>query len=175
MLPTLAASTPWLRAFKPRSLVFSIAGAGCTDRALAAAGHRVTAVDINPLQLGYARSRAAGGPLRIGVAERLLAFGRNSGKLAGWSRLKLADFLKLSDRAEQVEYWDRRLDSQTGHVAVDRLLAPRLLCIGYASPFVESLPRDFGPRLRQRFRRTWATHPNRSNPCAVSLLSGRPP
>src|SRR5260370_18927990 len=66
-----------LQAFKPRSRVFCIAGAGCTARALAAAGHHVTAVDINPLQLGYAQSRAAGGPLRMGVADRWLVFGRN--------------------------------------------------------------------------------------------------
>jgi len=164
-----------LRAFKSRSRVFCIAGAGSTARALAAAGHHVTAVDINPLQLGYAQSRAAGGPLRTGVAERLLAFGRNLAKLAGWSRAKLADFLNLSDPAEQVEYWDRRLDTEAWRVVVDRLLAPRLLRICYASPFVQSLPRDFGPRLRQRLRRAWATHPNRSNPYAASLLLGRPP
>jgi len=200
MLPTPeTASTPWrdgpfkaqlgklsfgqtyedsgieLSAFKPRSRVFCIAGAGCTARALAAAGYRVTAVDINPLQLGYAQSRAAGGPLRIGVAEHLLGFGRHLAKLAGWSRAQLADFLNLSDPAEQVEYWDRRLDTQAWRVAVDRLLAPCLLGICYASPFVESLPRDFGPRLRQRLRRAWATHPNKSNPYAASLLLGRPP
>jgi hypothetical protein len=87
----------------------------------------------------------------------------------------VGDFLNLSHPAEQVEYWDRRLDSKAWRVAVDRLLAPRLLGIGYASPFVESLPRDFGPRLRQRLRRTWATHPNRSNPHAASLFLGRPP
>jgi 2-polyprenyl-3-methyl-5-hydroxy-6-metoxy-1,4-benzoquinol methylase len=52
-----------LQAFKPRSRVFCIAGAGCTARALAAAGHHVTAVDINPLQLGYA-SRILGPPTR---------------------------------------------------------------------------------------------------------------
>jgi len=164
-----------LRAFEPRSRVFSIAGAGCTARALAAAGHHVTAVDINPLELGYAQSRAAGGPLRIGVAERLLAFGRNLAKLAGWSRAKLTDFLNLSDPAEQVEYWDRRLDTEAWRLAVDKLLAPRLLGACYASPFVDALGRDFGPRLRQRLRRTWATHPNSSNPYAASLLLGRPP
>jgi methylase of polypeptide subunit release factors len=37
--------------FKPQSRVFAIAGAGCTARALAAAGHFVTAVDINARQL----------------------------------------------------------------------------------------------------------------------------
>jgi S-adenosylmethionine:diacylglycerol 3-amino-3-carboxypropyl transferase len=164
-----------LQTFKPRSRVFCIAGAGCTARALAAAGHHVTAVDINPLQLDYAQLRAAGGPLRIGVAERLLAFGRNLAKLAGWSRVKLADFLNLSDPGEQVEYWDRRLDTQAWRVAVDTLLSPRVLGICYASPFIESLPQDFGLRLRQRLRRTWATHSNRSNPYAASLLLGRPP
>ena len=164
-----------LQAFKPRSRVFCIAGAGCTARALAAAGHHVTAVDINPLQLGYAQSRAAGGPLRMGIAERLLVFGRNLAKLAGWSPGKLTDFLNLSDPDEQVEYWDRRLDTQAWRAAVDTLLAPRLLGICYASPFIESLPRDFGLRLRQRLRRTWSTHSNRSNPYAASLLLGRPP
>ena len=164
-----------LQAFKPRSRVFCIAGAGCTARALAAAGHHVTAVDINPLQLGYAQARAAGGPLRMGIAERLLVFGRNLVKLAGWSPGKLTDLLNLSDPDEQVEYWDRRLDTQAWRAAVDTLLAPRLLGICYASPFIESLPRDFGLLLRQRLRRTWATHSNRSNPYAASLLLGRPP
>ena len=163
-----------LQAFKPRSRVFCIAGAGSTARALAAAGHHVTAVDINPLQLGYAQSRAAGGPVRMGIAERLMVFGRNLAKLAGWSRGKLTDFLNLSDPVEQVEYWDRRLDTQAWRVAVDTLLAPRLLGICYANPFIESLPQDFGLRLRQRLRRAWAIHSNRSNPYAASLLLGRP-
>src|SRR5260370_25761773 len=64
-----------LQAFKPRSHVFCIAGAGCTARALAAAGHHVTAVVINPLQLGYAQARAAWGPVRTGMSERLSGFG----------------------------------------------------------------------------------------------------
>jgi S-adenosylmethionine:diacylglycerol 3-amino-3-carboxypropyl transferase len=113
--------------------------------------------------------------LRRGIAEHLLALGRNLAKLAGWSRGKVADFLNLSDPAEQVEYWDRRLDTQAWRVVVDTLLAPRLLGICYANPFIESLPQDFGLRLRQRLRRTWATHSNRSNPYAASLLLGRPP
>lgn len=164
-----------LRVFGPRSRVFCIAGAGCTARALAAAGHYVTAVDINLLQLGYAQSRAAGGALRTGVAERLLGFGRHLAKLAGWSRAKLEDFLNLSDPGEQVEYWDRRLDTKAWRAAVDRLLAPRLLGICYAGPFVRSLPQNFGPLLRERLRRAWATHPNRGNSYAASLLLGRPP
>jgi S-adenosylmethionine:diacylglycerol 3-amino-3-carboxypropyl transferase len=164
-----------LEAFRPRSRVFCIAGAGYTARALAEVGHYVTAVDINPLQLGYAQSRAAGGPLRMGITERVLAFGRNLARLAGWSPGKLTDFLNLTDPGEQVEYWDRRLDTQAWRVAVDTLLAPRLLGMCYTSPLIESLPGDFGLRLRQRLRRTWATHSNRNNPYAASLLLGRSP
>ena len=200
MLPTTErASTPWqhgafkaplnrlmfgqtyedsnveLLAFPPQSHIFCIAGAACTARALAAAGHRVTAVDINPLQLSYAQSRAAGAPLRIGAAERLLGFGRHLATLAGWTRAKLTDFLNLSDLTEQVEYWDHRLDTQAWRFAVDQLLAPRLLGLCYANPFTRSLPQDFGHRLREHFRRTWATHSNRSNPYAASLLLGKPP
>jgi S-adenosylmethionine:diacylglycerol 3-amino-3-carboxypropyl transferase len=111
----------------------------------------------------------------MGIAERLMVLGRNLARLAGWTPGKLTDFLNLSDPGEQVEYWDRRLDTQAWRVAVDTLLAPRLLGICYASPFLESLPQDFRLRLRQRLRRTWATHSNRSNPYAASLLLGRPP
>src|SRR5258708_17984571 len=53
-----------LEAFAPRSRVFCIAAAGCTARALSAAGHDVTAVDINPEQVQYAQARAAGAPMR---------------------------------------------------------------------------------------------------------------
>jgi hypothetical protein len=164
-----------LRAFKPRSRVFSIAGAGCTARAFAAAGHHVTAVDINPQQLAYAESRAAGEPLRSGAVERLLALGRKLATLAGWSHGKLTDFLDLSDGAEQAEYWDRWLDSPRWRAAVDTLLAPRLLRLCYASPFVDALPRDFGAHLRRRLRHGWMLHANRCNPYAAALLLGRPP
>lgn len=83
-------------------------------------------------------------------------------------------FLNLSDPEEQVEYWDRRLETQAWRVAVDGLLAPRLLGICYASPFIRSLPQKFGPLLRARLQRAWATHPNRGNSYAASLLLGRP-
>lgn len=164
-----------LRAFRPRSRVFCIAGAGCTARALAAAGHQVTAVDISPLQLAYAESRAAGEPPKMGTAERLMALGRKLATLAGWSPRKLADFLNLSNPAEQLEYWDHRLDTRIWRVVVDTLLTPHLLGLCYAGPFIESLPRDFGPRLRHRLRRGWASHCNRRNPYAASLLLGTPP
>ena len=164
-----------LRVFKPQSRVFAIAGAGCTARALAAAGHLVTAVDINARQLGYARRRAGGEPARRGVVEHLLAFGRNLAILAGWSRPSLAHFLSLSDGSEQAEYWDRWLDTPMWRAVVDALLAPRLLGLFYASPFVGALPRDFGERIRQRLRRGWSLHANRCNPYAAALLLGQAP
>src|SRR5215469_110895 len=85
-----------LRAFKPQSRVFAIAGAGYTARALAAAGHCVTAVDIDPDQLAYAKLRAGGGPGRTGAAERMLAFGRGVARCSGWTERKLVEFLDLS-------------------------------------------------------------------------------
>lgn len=162
-----------LEACAPRSRVFSIAGAGDTARALAAAGHCVTAVDINPAQLAYAEARAAGSPAHLGTADRLLGFGRNLARLAGWSRARLEGFLSLSDCAEQIDFWDRELDTARWRSAVDTLLAPQLLGVCYRSPFLRSLPRDFGLRLRRRLRRGWASHPNDRSPFAALLLLGR--
>src|ERR1035438_3504636 len=164
-----------LRVFKPRSRVFCIAGAGCTARALAAVGHEVTAVDINPLQLAYAESRAAGEPPRMGSVERLMGYGRAFAVLIGWSRRKLANFINLPDLAEQLEYWDHRLDTRIWRGVLDTLLTPRLLGLCYSDPFIESLPRDFGKQLRHRLRRGWASHSNRHNPYAASLLLGTLP
>jgi S-adenosylmethionine:diacylglycerol 3-amino-3-carboxypropyl transferase len=161
-----------LRVFKPQSRVFAIAGAGCTALSLAAAGHFVTAVDINTRQLEYARLRAGGEPARRGVVEHLLAFGRNLARLAGWSQSRLTHFLSLSDGSEQTEYWDRWLDTSMWRALVDALLAPRLLGLFYSGPFVDALPRNFGERIRQRLRRGWSRHANRSNPHAAALLLG---
>lgn len=163
-----------LEAFPPQSRVFCIAGAGYTARTLAATGHHVTAVDINIAQLDYAKSRAGGSPSRTGFAERMLALGRNLAQLAGWTRARLDTFLSLSDCGEQAEFWDRELDTARWRSAVDTLLAPQLLSLGYRNPFVGSLPRDFGSRLRQRLRHGWASHSNSCNPFAALLLKGRP-
>lgn len=163
-----------LQAFTRRRRVFAIAGAGYTARALAAAGHQVTAVDIDRRQVSYAKSRTDGEPGRNGAIERILALGRGLAALAGWSRLKLAEFLELSDCARQIEYWDRWLDTRRWRATVDALLSPRLLGLCYAGPFVTSLPSEFGRRIRWRLRRCWATHSNQSNPYAASLLLGTP-
>jgi S-adenosylmethionine:diacylglycerol 3-amino-3-carboxypropyl transferase len=163
-----------LRAVPPGGAVFCIAGAGYTAQAMAAAGHRVTAVDVNSVQLDYSQARIARGLAREGIAERLLGLGRRLNALCGWSSKKIDAFLSISRCSEQVEYWDRELDTPLWRTVFDTLLAPRLLHLFYRSPFLAALPSDFGPRLRQRLRRGWAHHANPSNPFAALLLSGKP-
>jgi hypothetical protein len=164
-----------LRAFQSQSRVFCIASAGCTARALAAAGHHVTAVDINPLQVSYARSRAAGAPPQKGRADQMMALGRWLARAAGWSRTRLKAFLSLSDTAQQLAYWDAELDTAILRTLVDTLLAPHFLRLCYDDPFIDAVPQNFGSCLRQRLRQGWAHHSNRSNPYAASLLLGAPP
>ncbi len=165
-----------LRAFKSQSRVFCIASAGCTARALATAGHHVTAVDINPLQLSYASSRAAGAPPQKGSADRRMALGRWLARVAaGWTRTRLKAFLNLSDTAQQLDYWDTELDTAILRTLVDTLLAPQFLRLCYAAPFIDAVPENFGLCLRQRLRSGWTHHSNRSNPYAASMLLGAPP
>lgn len=164
-----------LRAFKPQSRVFCIASAGCTARTLAAAGHHVSAVDINPQQLSYASSRAAGAPSQKGRADQMMAIGRWLARAAGWTRTRLKAFLNLSDTGQQLAYWDSELDTAILRTLVDTLLAPHFLRLCYGDPFVDAVPQNFGWCLRQRLRQGWARHSNRSNPYAASLLLGVPP
>ena len=161
-----------LEAFPPHSRVFAIASAGCTARALADAGHRVTAVDLNPRQLAYAVSRAGGGPLRPGAVERMLARGRRLLPLLGWSERRRREFLSLDDPEAQALYWKRFFDTRRWRVAVDALLWLPLLRTAYAGPLVAVLPRNFGAVVRERLRRNLASHSNQSNPYACRILLG---
>jgi S-adenosylmethionine:diacylglycerol 3-amino-3-carboxypropyl transferase len=161
-----------LEAFAGLRRVFCIAGAGDAAMALAAAGHDVTAIDINPIQVEYAKARAGGAPARPGAAERLIARGRAMLPLLGWPRSAVREFLSLDDPAAQIEFWDRRLDTRRWRVALSVLLAPRLLGLIYAAPLLAALPPNFGAVVRGRLRRGWAAHPNRHNPYAWRLLAG---
>jgi SAM-dependent methyltransferase len=163
-----------LRSIPPRSRVLCIAGAGTTAQALAAAGHRVTAIDISPAQLDYAQARNVGNPPRAGMAERVLWFGRHLAAMCGWTCRKLDVFLNLSCPSEQIEYWDRELDTPIWRAMFDTLLASALLRLFYRGPFLASLPFEFGPRVRQRLRSGWGSHSNLCNPYASLLLQGRP-
>src|SRR5260370_13456125 len=150
--------------------IFCIACAGCTGIAVAAAGESVTAVDINPTQISYVRSRLEGGDIEEGAADRLLARGRKLLWLLGWRNLLLRQFLAMEDLQEQSAFWQSRLDTARWRVTVDRLLHPWLLQTVYRAPFVRVLPPNFGSRIRARMERCWKAHPNRSNPYGLRLL-----
>jgi S-adenosylmethionine:diacylglycerol 3-amino-3-carboxypropyl transferase len=163
-----------LRALPRGSRVFCIASAGCTAMRLAQQ-HEVVAADINPVQLAYVERRLAGGPVRHGVAERILALIRNLGPLAGWSRSRVRSFLEFDDATEQLSYWRRYLDTRRFRAALVFLFSRRLLRSIYSASFLDCLPPDFGTVMRRRMERGFATHPNRSNPFAQALYRGTMP
>ena len=162
------------RYFPKGSRVFSIASAGATAIALAA-DHHVTAVDINGVQLEYARRRAQGAPPERGAAERLLARGRHFYPMMGWSHECLEQFLALEDPREQLRFWNGRLNTAAFRAGIDALFSPLVLRMAYSPRFLAVLPRHFGLVLRERLERTWATHPNRDNSYARALLTGEVP
>jgi S-adenosylmethionine:diacylglycerol 3-amino-3-carboxypropyl transferase len=156
----------------PGSRVFCIASAGCTAMRLAEQ-HAVTAVDINRVQLEYAKARLAGAPVRRGAAERIVGIGRTLLARFGWRRAVLAAFLALDEPAEQLAFWRRHLDTRGFRFAVDTLLSITWLRSVYAAPFLAFLPDHFGRVMRARLERCVATHPNRTNPYAQALLGGQ--
>ncbi len=165
-------------AHAPGSHVFCIASAGCTAMRLAEQ-YAVTAVDINPVQLEYAKARVAGAPMRFGTAERVVGVGRTLLARCGWRRVTLAAFLALEEPAEQIAFWRRHLDTRGFRFATDTLLSLTWLRTVYAAPFLAFLPDRFGRVMRTRLERCVATHPNRTNVYARALLGGelvdRPP
>ena len=132
----------------------------------------MVAVDINPVQLAYARRRFAGDIGFSGAAERLMAFARAGGPLVGWERSRLHAFLELDDPGPQLVYWRRHLNNWRFRSAFDCLLSVTALGAVYARPFLEFLPRRLGVIMRHRMERCIARHPNRSNPYARALLLG---
>jgi len=162
------------RAFAPGGRVLCIASAGCTAMALAPE-HAVVAVDINPVELAYARARCAGAPGARGAAERFMDLGRRLGPLAGWRPSVVRRFLDLDDPAEQVRYWRRHLDTRRFRLAVDAMFSLASLRTVYAAPFLDFLPPRLGAVMRARLERCIARHANRSNPYARALLLGELP
>lgn len=160
-----------LEAFAPGTPVFCIASAGCTALRLAEQ-HEVTAVDINPVQLEYARTREAGAPMRRGAAERLVAVGRALLAPFGWRRGTLAAFLALEDPAAQIAFWRRHLDTRGFRCATDVLFSMTWLRVVYAAPFLSVLPERFGHVMRARLERCFGAHANRTNVYARALLAG---
>jgi hypothetical protein len=160
------------RAFRPGGRVLCIASAGCTAMALAPQ-HDVVAVDINPVQLDYAARRFAGDPGGRGAAERVMAFGRALGPIAGWWPSRVEAFLDLDDPGEQIAYWRRHLDTRRFRATIDGFLSLTALRAVYASPFLDLLPPRLGAVMRGRMERCFARHPNRGNPHARALLLGQ--
>jgi S-adenosylmethionine:diacylglycerol 3-amino-3-carboxypropyl transferase len=160
-----------LSAFRRGGRVFCIASAGCTAMKLAP-HHEVVAVDINPVQVAYARRRFEGEPGFRGKAERVMDFIRFFAPLAGWWPSRLRSFLELGDPLEQMELWHRRLDTRRFRLALDLLFSFTALRAVYASPFLDFLPTHLGAVMRARMERCFARHPNRSNPYARALLLG---
>jgi S-adenosylmethionine:diacylglycerol 3-amino-3-carboxypropyl transferase len=160
-----------LHAFRPGSRVLCIASAGCTAMKLAP-HHEVVAVDINPVQLAYAERRFDGDPGFRGRAERVMDFVRFFGPLAGWWPSRVRAFVDLDDPAEQMEYWQRQLNTWRFRTSLDALFSVTALRSVYAPRFLDFLPKRLGAVMRGRMERCFAQHPNRTNPYARSLLIG---
>ncbi|GAA5190486.1 hypothetical protein GCM10023322_45720 [Rugosimonospora acidiphila] len=165
-----------LALFPPASRVLAIASAGDTAAALARAGHRVTAVDINPIQLAYARARVAGGPTVTGTADRLMAIGRAAAAAAvpAWRPAAMAQFLALDDPAEQARRWRRELDRPLLRALMGVGLRPAGPLAGILRAGLHRLvPPRFDVVLRRRIEATVGRYPNATNPWVWRLLLGR--
>jgi S-adenosylmethionine:diacylglycerol 3-amino-3-carboxypropyl transferase len=160
-----------LDAFRPGSRVFCIASAGCTAMKLAP-HHEVVAVDINPVQLAYAERRFDGDPGVRGRAERIMDFMRFFGPLAGWWPSRVRGFVDLDDPAEQMDYWQRQLNTWRFRTSIDTLFSVTALRSVYAPRLLDFLPKRLGSVMRGRMERCFERHPNRTNLYARSLLLG---
>ena len=161
--------------FRPGGRIFCIASSGDTAMALARRGFHVTAVDVNPAQIEYARARAAGAQPGPGVVDRQQAMARRLLPWLGLHKRDLREFLLLSDPAEQTAFWHRRLDNFRLRWLLRIGLHKALLRLGHDRSFVSFVPPRFDLIILGRLERTWANHPNRDNPYVWRLLLGEDP
>ena len=161
--------------FQSGRRIFCIASSGDTALALARHGFQVTAVDVNPAQIEYARARAAGALPGPGVVDRQQAMARALLPWLGLRRRDLREFLLLDVPAEQTAFWHRRLDNLRLRVLLRLGLHKALLRLTHDRSFVSFVPDRFDLVILGRLERTWANHPNRENPYAWRLLLGEDP
>jgi SAM-dependent methyltransferase len=155
--------------------VLCIASAGDTAAALDSAGYEVTAVDVNPVQLAYARERLAGGGSREGTAEAVMRIGRGAAArlLPAWRQVELRDFLALDDPVEQGRRWREELDTPGLRRLMRVALRPGgALAVALLPSFAGVVPPRFDEVLRRRLERTVCRHPNARNPWLWRLLAG---
>jgi S-adenosylmethionine:diacylglycerol 3-amino-3-carboxypropyl transferase len=161
------------RAFPANSRTFCIASAGCTAFALAP-DHEVTAVDLNPAQVNYARRRAAGAAVESGAIDWILRTQIRALIVAGWTPARLDRFLQLSDCCEQLAFWQAHLNTPlframcTAKLACDSLTI-RLLTRDAGFPVW-----NLGELMRRRLERGLARHANSENPYAHRMFLGKP-
>jgi hypothetical protein len=158
--------------FSPGNRVFCIASAGCTAFELARHGCHVTAIDINPVQISYVRRRASGGRVEQGSTDRGLAVARKFTRLLGVRRTTLEAFAGLDDATVQLDFWREHFDRPLLKATIRLALSRSVLRFPFASPFVRSLPVQFGDILWSRVERGIGLHPNRTNPFAALLFLG---
>lgn len=148
--------------------VLCIASAGDTAAALRQAGHDVTVVDVNPVQLACAHDRLAGGATADGSAETLMRLGRATAGtlLPAWREPALRTFLALGDPAGQARRWRADLDSPG---------LRRLMRLALRPSFAHVVPPRFDEVLGRRLARTVTRHPNARNPWMWRLFTGAEP
>jgi len=150
--------------------IFAIASAGDVALSLASdPANTVTALDINPAQVAYTRSRLAGARRRRGAADRLMDLGR---MVAGWRTDAIDRFLALDDPAEQADLWGRSFDTPRARVALGATLGPLGLAMSRWPAGHPALPRRFDRVILDRLGRGWATHPNDGSEQARLVLLG---
>lgn len=164
-----------LAAFGAPGRVCVIASSGEVAAACAAAGHQVTAVDVNPHQLAYARRRLGGGESVRGSAESLMTAGRSMLRpvAPGWRLRRLWPVLQTAGPEEALAYWRRDLDTRVVRWLVAGALRPGTFTARMLTEeFGRFIPRRFDDILRARVARGLGRHGMRDNRFAWRLLSG---